>query len=182
MRAGFVVDATRAAWLTLALMMLLSRIAFQAAGPRRMRAFLDGWQRGSVKRVWGLAAFVFAVFIAVSAATASGGFRTFDVLLLGALIIVLAADGAVNALPSGFETFKDRLQAAWVRRAGPGREGDAHLFATVNAVLAAASLAVAAVVLTYRPIQATPVVAAIVAAVVLTPLLIAASVLTARQM
>jgi hypothetical protein len=181
-RAGFVVDATRAAWLTLALMMLLSRIVFQAAGPRRMRAFLDGWQSGSVKRVWGLAALAFAVFLALSAATARGGFGAFDVVLLGTLITVLAADGAVNALPSGFETFKDRLQKAWVRRAGPGREGDAHLFATVNAVLAAASLAVAAVVLAYRPIHATPVVAAVVAAVVLTPALIAASVLTARRL
>ena len=182
MRAGFVVDATRAAWLTLALMMLLSRVAFQAAGPSRMRAFLDGWQSGAVKRVWGLAALVFAVFMAVSAATADGSFRIFDIVLLTALVVVLAADGAVNALPSGFETFKDRVQRAWVRRARPDREADSHLFATVNAGLAAASLAVAAVVLSYRPIDLAPVVAAIVAAFVLTPALIAASVLTARQM
>ena len=182
MKAGFVVDATRGAWLTLALMMMLSRIAFQAAGPRRMRTFLDGWQHGSVKRIWGLTTLAFAVFLTVSALVADGSFRAFDLVLVAALVAVLVADGAVNALPSGFETFKDRVQAAWVRRAGPGRAGDSHLFAAVNAVLAAASAAVAAVVLAYRPIDAAPVVAAIAAALALTPALIGASVLTARQM
>jgi hypothetical protein len=51
-------------------MMLLSRIAFQLAGARRMRDFLDGWQRGSVKRVWGLATLAFAAFLAGGAIAA----------------------------------------------------------------------------------------------------------------
>lgn len=162
-------------------MMLLSRIAFQAAGARRMRAFLDGWQRGSVKRVWGLATLAFAAFLAGGAIAASGRFTAFDLILLATLLAVLVADGAVNALPGGFETFKDRLQAAWVRRSRSGRAGDPHLFGTVNALLAAAAGAVGAIVLAYRPIGTAPVVAAVVAAVVLTPALIGASVLTARH-
>jgi hypothetical protein len=162
-------------------MMLLSRVVFQAAGARRMRAFLDGWQRGSVKRVWGLGTLAFAGFLAGCAIAASGRFTTFELVLLATLLAVLVADGAVNALPSGFETFKDRLQAAWVRRSRPGRDGDPHLFGTVNALLAAAAGGVAAIVLAYRPIGTAPVVAAVVAAFVLTPALIGASVLTARH-
>jgi uncharacterized membrane protein len=105
----------------------------------------------------------------------------FELVLVAALLVVLVADGAVNALPSGFETFKDRLQAAWVRRSRPGRAGDRHLFGTANALLAAAAGAVAAIVLAYRPIGAVPVIAAVVAAFVLTPALIGASVLTTRH-
>jgi hypothetical protein len=41
-RADFVVEAMRVGWLTLAFMMLFSRLAFQFAGPVRMRSFLDG--------------------------------------------------------------------------------------------------------------------------------------------
>jgi len=180
-KTGFVVDAARAAWLTLALMMLLSRIAFQVAGPRRMRTFLDGWQSGSVKRLWGMTALGFAGFIAVSALTARGSFTKFEVALVAMLVAVLAADGLLNSLPSGFETFKDRLQAAWVRRARGGWEGDLHLFGAVNALLAALSVAVVGVVIAYRPIEAAPIVAAVVAAVVLTSFLIAASALTAAR-
>ncbi len=50
MNGDIAVDAMRIAWLTLAFMMLLSRAAFQAAGPLRMRSFLDSWQAGRVKR------------------------------------------------------------------------------------------------------------------------------------
>jgi hypothetical protein len=179
--SDFVVDATCAAWLTLALMMLLSRIAFQAAGPVRMRAFLTGWQRSAVKRVWGLATLMFAGFLVAAALVASGELTTFEILLLGLLVAVLALDGTVNALPSGFETFKDRVQTAWVRRTPADQQGDSQLFATVNAALAAASVGVAAVVLAYGPIDEASVVAAVIAALVLTPGLIAASVLTARH-
>jgi hypothetical protein len=179
--SGFVVDAVRTAWLTLALMMLVSRVVFQVAGPRRMRAFLDGWQRGSVKRIWGAAALAFAIFISASAVAAGSGYGAFDLVLIVALVAILLTDGAVNALPSGFETFKDRLQAAWVSRARGARQGDAHLFGTVNALLALASAAVAAIVIAYQPIDAVPVLAAVVASLVLTTALIAASVLTAPQ-
>ena len=182
MKAGFVIEATRAAWLTLALMMLLSRIVFQAAGPRRMRDFLDGWQRGWVKRVWGLTTLVFGAFIAAAAASAGGTLGAFDFVLVVVLVAVLAADGLVNVAPSGFASFKERVQAAWVQRARADRRGDSHLFGTVNAMLAAASVAVALVVLAYRPIELPPVVAAVVAAVVLTVALIAASVLTTRRL
>ena len=180
MNAEFVVDATRAAWLTLALMMLLSRFVFQAVGPARMRAFLEGWQQGPVKRVWGAMTLGFAVFVGVAAAKANGSFGTFDLVLIAALITILALDGLVNALPAGFETFKDRLQSAWVARARTGWEGDSHLFGVVNALLAGASLAVAAVVILYRPIDFGLVVIAAVAATVLAGGLIVASVLTAQ--
>ncbi len=56
MSSDAVVELMRAAWLTLAFMMLLSRLVFQAAGAVRMRAFLDAWQGGAVKRAWGCAA------------------------------------------------------------------------------------------------------------------------------
>jgi hypothetical protein len=178
----FVVDATRGAWLTLALMMLLSRVAFQAAGPDRMRAFLDGWQRGWVKRVWGGVTLVFALFIAAAGFAADGRFRVFDLVLLAALVAVLVLDGAVNVLPAGFETFKERLQGAWVRRARSGWEDDSHLFGIVNALLAAGAVTVGVVVLAYRPVHAPPVVAAVAAAVALTAALIAGSVLTTRRL
>jgi CheY-like chemotaxis protein len=97
-------------------------------------------------------------------------------------LAVLAADGFVNVAPSGFASFKTRVQAAWVQRARAERRGDSHLFGTVNALLAAASVIVALVVLVYRPIELPPVVAAVVAAVVLTVALIAASVLTTRRL
>ena len=181
MNAELVVDTTRGAWLTLALMMLLSRFVFQAAGPARMRAFLDGWQRGPVKRFWGTSSLAFAAFVAVAALMASGSFGAFDLVLVAALVIVLTLDGLVNALPAGFETFKDRLQSAWVARARTGWEGDSHLFGVVNAILAAASLAVAAVVILYRPIDIGLVVIAAVAATVLAAALIAASVFTTER-
>jgi hypothetical protein len=168
-------NAMRVGWLTLAFMMLLSRIAFQAAGPGRMRAFLDRWQDGVVKRAWGCASLGFAVFLAAAAAVA-GGLSTADAILLAALLAVLLADGLVNVLPRGFGAFKERLQREWVsRKAGSGREGDRHLFGTVNVALAAAAAAVAAVVVAYRPIGAGLVVLAAALALVLTAGLIAAS-------
>jgi hypothetical protein len=56
-----------------------------------------------------------------------------------------------------------------------------HLFGVVNALLAAASLAVAAVVILYRPIDIGLVVIATVAATVLAAVLIAASVFTTER-
>jgi hypothetical protein len=181
MNGDLVVEMARAAWLTLAFMMLLSRVIFQAAGAERMRAFLDGWQRGRVKRVWGAATVSFAAFLAAGAASARGSFEALDITLVATLVTVLGLDGLVNVLPTGFETFKDRLQHAWLRRAGgTSWEGDSRLFGTVNALLAAASAGVAAAVTVYRPIATQTVLVAVVAATVLTCGLIIASILATR--
>ena len=123
MNAEFVVDATRTAWLTLALMMLLSRFAFQAAGPARMRAFLDGWKRGPVKRVWGTTGLVFAAFIGIAALRASGSFGAFDLVLVVALVTVLTLDGLVNALPAGFETLRPDSRPPGLRGHEPAGRG-----------------------------------------------------------
>ena len=171
------VEATmRGGWLTLAFMMLLSRVVFQAAGAEWMRSFLDGWQRGGVKRVWGSTALAYAVFLAIVAASKLGDLSAGDCALLAALLLVLVGDGLVNVLPAGFDTFKDRVQRAWLaRRAGTGKEGDRYLFGTVNALLAVAAAAVAAVVIAYRPIDVRLVVLAGVIAAALTAALVVAS-------
>jgi hypothetical protein len=172
-----VVAAMRAGWLTLTFMMLLSRVLFQASGPERMRAFLDRWKEGGVRRVWGVIGLAFAAFLAVGALSESVG--GLDLALLGALVLLLVADGLVNALPAGFRTFKDGVQEAWVRRhAGSVRAGDRDLFATVNLGLALASAAAAAVVILYAPIATGTVVVAVGLALLLTPGLILATLRT----
>jgi hypothetical protein len=176
MSGDVVAEIVRVGWLTLTFMMLLSRVVFQAKGAVWMRSFLDGWQRGGVKRAWGAAALAFAVFVAAAAATASPGLGVFDAVLTVTLVVVLAADGLVNVTQGGFAAFKDRMQRAWVsRRRGTGREGDRYLFATVNAALAVASAAVAAVVIVYRPISVSSVAIALGVAVALTTILVAAA-------
>jgi hypothetical protein len=176
MSADFVVDATRIGWLTLAFMMLLSRVVFQAMGPVWMRSFLNGWQHGSVKQLWGAATLVFAAVLLVGAVSARGGLGTFDAVLLVGLLAILVADGLVNVLPGSFATFKDRMQRAWVSRRGASRRGgDRSLFGTVNAALAVASIVVAAVVISYRSIATGQVVLAAALAAVLTTLLIGLS-------
>jgi hypothetical protein len=176
MSAGTVVDVMRAGWLTLAFMMLLSRAAFQLAGPVWMRSFLDGWKRGGVKRVWGATSLAFAGFLVAAAAARGDGLGAMDWVLLAALVLVLAVDGLLNVLPAGFETFKDRVQEVWVaRRRGTRTEGDAYLFGTVNALLALAAAAAAVVVIVYRPIAVAVVLVAAALALVLTTALIAAS-------
>jgi hypothetical protein len=167
-----VTELVRGGWLTLTLMMLLSRVIFQAAGPVRMRAFLDGWQSGGVKRVWGVVTLAFAAVLVVGTIV-YGGLSGLDTVLLVGLLLVLVADGAVNVLPAGFETFKDRMQRAWVSRTG--KTGDRELFGTVNLLLAVASGAVVAFVLLYRPVEWGTVAGAAVAAVVVMPALMAAS-------
>lgn len=176
MSADLVVDAVRFGWLTLAFMMLCSRLVFQALGPAGMRSFLDGWQRGGVKRLWGTLSLAFAAFLVAGAASAHDGLGTFDLVLLVVLVGILVADGLVNVLPSGFTTFKDRMQRAWVsRHRGSGREGDRYLFGTVNAFLAIAALTAAVVVIAYRPIAAGLVVLSAALAVSLTAPLIGLS-------
>jgi hypothetical protein len=174
--ANHAVDLIRVGWLTLAFMMLLSRVIFQVHGAEWMRAFLVRWQRGGVKRVWGAIALAYGIFLCVTALPRLGDVRPLDSVLLVALLVVLLADGLVNVLPAGFETFKDRLQQAWVaRRRGSGREGDRYLFATVNALLALAAAGAAALVIAYRPIPAAVLVISVLAAVVLTVVLIGAA-------
>lgn len=148
------IGLVRGGWIVLACLMLFSRVVFQVVGAVRMRAFLNEWQDSGVKRVWGAMSLLFAAVVAVGGLTLDGELRTLDWILLGALLAVLVADGLVNVLPAGFRTFKDRMQAAWVSRTrGSGREDDAHLFGTVNALLAAGSLGVLVLVLGYRPIE-----------------------------
>lgn len=165
-------ELARGAWLTLALMMLLSRVVFQLRGAAWMRAFLDRWQNGRVKRAWGALSLLYAALLVVGVATCDGALSTGDDVVLGSVLLVLVADGAVNVLPSGFATFKDRMQRAWVRRRG--RPDDRGLFGTVNAFLALGSAVVVAVVLAYRPVEWATIVAAAAAAAVLTAALIEA--------
>jgi hypothetical protein len=154
MEADTLVDLVRVGWLTLTFAMLLSRFLFQAAGPARMRAFLDEWQAGRAKRAWGAAALTYAGVIVVGALTVEGDLSGLEWVLLGLLLAVLLADGLVNVLPAGFRTFKDSVQEAWVRRRGAGTEaaGDARLFAVGNLALGLAAAAMAALVIAYAPI------------------------------
>ena len=175
MNEGVLIGLMRGGWIVLTCLMLFSRVVFQAVGARRMRAFLDHWQEGRAKRLWGVASLAFAGTLVLGALTLDGQLRPLEWILLVVLVAVLLTDGLVNVLPAGFRTFKDRMQAAWVaRHRGTGREGDEHLFGTVNALLALGALAALAVVIGYRPIEpAAVVLAAAVAAVVLV-LLVAA--------
>jgi hypothetical protein len=144
----------RGGWIVLTCLMLFSRVVFQAVGAQRMRAFLDDWQDGRLKRLWGAVSLLFAALLVIGAVTAGRGLRTLDWILLFTLLAVLAADGLLNVLPAGFRTFKDRMQSAWVaRHRGTVREGDWHLFGTVNALLAIAAASALAVVISYRPVE-----------------------------
>lgn len=173
MTAKTVIELMRGGWIVLTCLMLLSRIAFQLVGAVRMRAFLNEWQAGGVKRLWGAASLAFAGVLLAGAVTVKGDLRALDWILLVALLAVLVADGLVNVLPAGFRTFKDRMQSAWVaRNRNTGREGDRHLFGTVNALLALAAGAALAVVLTYRPAEPRTVALSVPTAVVLLVLLV----------
>ena len=177
-----VVDGIRIGWLTLAFMMLASRIVFQAAGAERMRLFLEGWQQGRVKRVWGAAALAFATYLALTAALEHGALSVFEKVLVALLIFTLVGDGLVNVLPAGFDTFKSRLQDAWVRRnQSTGREADRYLFGTVNAVLAVGAVALATVVIAYKPIAAGEITVSVGTALVLTAILVGASTVERRH-
>src|SRR5918998_5804785 len=114
MGAGTLVDLVRVGWLTLAFAMLLSRFVFQAAGPARMRAFLDQWQAGRAKRAWGAVSLAYAVVIVAGALTLEGDLSGLEWVLLGLLVAVLVADGLVNVLPEGFRAFQESVQEAWV--------------------------------------------------------------------
>lgn len=168
MSADTLIALVRGGWIVLACLMLLSRLVFTVVGAVRMRAFLDAWQTGGTRRIWGAASLAFAAVLAAGALAVEGDLRALDWILLGALLAVLVADGLVNVLPAGFREFKDRLQAAWVARTrGSGREGDSHLFGTVNALLALGSAGVLVLVLAYRPFEPWAVAATVALSLVL---------------
>lgn len=173
MSADTLIALVRGGWIALTCLMLFSRLVFTLVGPVRMRAFLTDWQDGGTKRLWGAATLAFAALLGWGALTVEGELRPLDWILLGTLLAVCLADGLVNVLPAGFRTFKDRMQSAWVARTrGSGREGDAHLFGTVNALLAAGALGVLGLVLLYRPIDPGLVSLAVLVAVVLLAILV----------
>ncbi|QDV89756.1 hypothetical protein RAS2_08300 [Phycisphaerae bacterium RAS2] len=163
------VDCVRVSWLTLVGMMLLSRVVFQRAGPEWMRAFLDTWKNSRTKRIW--AALVLATFAALVPVLWRDwpALKAFERVLAGLLLAVLFADGFLNALPSGFRTFKDRMQEAWVRRHPRVEDqSDRAMFAKVNLLLAALSLAMGLAVVLYRPITTRLVILSVVLALILT--------------
>jgi hypothetical protein len=167
------IPTIRGLWLLLTGMMLVSRVLFQAAGAPRMRRFLDVWKVGRVRQYWGAVSLVLAVIVVTLIVRDRDLLDARDWALGSLLVAVLVADGAVNVLPSGFDTFKDRVQAAWVRRnAGTTRADDSHLFGVVNLGLAIAAGAMFAFVTFYRPASALLLVGAVAAAAVLTPLLV----------
>ena len=173
MDADAVVAAMRVGWLTLCFLMLISRVLFQAAGAARMRGFLELWAASRVKRAWGVVSLAFAAVLVASSVRVAGELGRFDLLLLGALVLVLVADGLVNVLPAGFHTFKDSVQERWVRRhAGSERAGDRDLFAVGNLILAVLAGAAAAAVALYRPLETGSLLLALGLAAGLTPLLL----------
>lgn len=145
------VDLARGGWLTLVVMMLVSRVLFQRAGPVEMRRFLSEWTRSRTKRVWGGIALLYAALVVIAYLVAEPDrLDAADWLVGASLVAVLVIDGSVNVLPEGFATFKDSVQRKWVERTGQRRgEADAPMFATINAVLAAASVLAGAAVLLY---------------------------------
>ena len=171
-----VVTAVRVGWLTLTGMMLVSRIAFQWAGPVRMRAFLDRWKRSTTKRWWGLSALVCGIGVLMAGGFVWSELGTADVVLFVSLVGVLVGDGLLNALPGSFGEFKVRMQDAWVRRQrDPSKRDDRALFGTVNLLLGCTSLLVAALVVLYRPIAVETVGFSLLLAVLLTGILITAA-------
>ena len=178
MDAEIVVIAMRGGWLTLCFMMLLSRVLFQVAGPVRMRRFLDQWARSRVKRVWGALSLAYAALLMAGAVASVGGLTVLDLVLLGALVVVLVADGLVNAMPAGFTTFKDSVQQRWVRRnRNTEQTGDRDLFSIGNLVLALLAGGTATLVALYRPLEPELLWVALALTALLTPALLTGALL-----
>ena len=165
----------RFVWIVLTSMMLVSRVLFSRRGAVGMRAFLDRWKVSVIRRIWGLSSVVIAGCALVLVARDVDALRGTDWVMLTLLVAILVADGLVNVLPSGFTTFKDRVQASWVKRHDESRADDRSLFGTINLVLAAAAGGWELAVILYRPISAGTVATAIAVALVLTPALITAA-------
>lgn len=171
--ADTVLGVGQAAWLVLCGMMLFSRFIFQAQGAVRMRLFLDSWKTSTTHRVWGWGAFAAGLALAVSAVMEWRQFGWRDAVVVASVISILCADGMLNLFPSWFGNFKERMQAAWVRRHGTSaRASDSHLFGTVNFILGAVSVIVGVAVYAHRPMNATWIAASLVVAAVLTLLLV----------
>lgn len=167
------VDLARAGWLTLVVMMLLSRVLFQFVGADEMRRFLKHWASSRTKRIWGVVALAYAAAVIGTSAFSDSDLSFSDSLVCGSLVLVLVVDGTVNVLPAGFQTFKDSVQAAWVGRMGErGRGGDEDLFTTINAALAVASLAAGAIVVLYSAIDVWIPITAVAGGVLLTFILL----------
>jgi hypothetical protein len=174
----------RAVWLVLTGMMLVSRLLFQTAGARRMRHFLDDWKVGRVRQCWGAVSLALAVAVVVLLIRDHRDHRDLDALdwtLSLLLAAVLVADGSVNVLPSGFTTFKDRVQSAWVKRSGDARADDSRMFGVVNLGLAIAAAAMFAFVVLYRSASIELVAGAAVTAVIVTPLLVGLALVEGRR-
>ncbi len=147
-----------------------------------MRHFLEVWKVGHVRQGWGAASLVLAVTVAALMIRDHGDLGARDWALGSLLVAVLAADGSVNVLPSGFTTFKDRVQAAWVQRnRGTNRADDSHLFGVVNLGLAIAAGAMFGFVALYRPASTALLAGAVVSAVVITPLLVGLGLIEGRR-
>ena len=175
-------DLVRFAWLMLATMMLLSRVIFQLGGAARMRAFLDTWKTSRTKRAWGALSLAGGLTVGLLAVFTFEDPSTGDLVVTVVLVVVLAADGMVNALPAGFETFKDRVQARWAGATGDrGLAADAYLFTVGNALLALAAGGAAAAVALYRPLDGGVLLAAIGVGAILTGVLILAARAEARR-
>src|SRR3954454_3440287 len=87
--------------LGLAGMMLCSRIACQAAGPVRMRAFLDTWKVSTAKRIWGGGALLWGAASLITTSQAAAQL-TLDGAALLVPLVVLIGDGWLNFLPGTF--------------------------------------------------------------------------------
>lgn len=182
MNADGLLEAGQVSWLVLCVMMLVSRFAFRREGPVGMRRFLDAWKTSRTHRVWGLAACVWGLALAAGAVARRADLTGADLLLLGSVSAVLCADGLLNSLPSGFATFKERMQDAWVRRHEGGvRASDEHLFARVNLLLGLAATAVGLAVYFYDPLPLPLLAFAFGSGVLLTFALIGACKREARQ-
>jgi hypothetical protein len=175
------VPTVRAVWLVLTGMMLVSRVLFQAAGAARMRSFLDVWKVGRVRQCWGAVSLALAATVVVLLVRDRRDLDAIDWMLALLLVAILVADGSVNVLPSGFTTFKDRVQSAWVKRNRDARAGDSRMFGVVNLGLAIAAATMFAFAVLYRSASVELVAGATAAAVIVTPLLVGLALAEGRR-
>ena len=163
----------QATWLTLCSMMLFSRFIFQAQGAAGMRLFLDTWKDSTTHRIWGWAALAAGIALAATSLLNSAQPSWRDSLVVWSVVVILCADGMLNLFPSWFGHFKERMQAAWVRRHGTStRAADSHLFGTVNFILGAASIIVGLAVYLHRPMRAAWLAGSLGVALLMTMLLV----------
>jgi len=174
MTADDVVLYARVGWLVLCGMMVLSRIAFQAAGSTWMRSFLDTWKVSWTKQVWGWVACLLGFYLMLRASAVAGAMGAADRLVVFSFVVVACSDGLLNLFPDAFGQFKERMQAAWVRRHPDERGSDRHLFGIVNLALGLAAGGVAAAVALYRPLSVATLLYALGLALVVMVLLIRA--------